>query len=102
MPSRLSGVFPNCLTPEVYNEIRMMVEANVWRPLGPKLNLCGEQYDPEEIDTVEDMKTLFDQIPLDKMSVSMTMNGAALPNMALSIVAAEEQVVQTEQLAVTI
>ncbi|WP_424946373.1 methylmalonyl-CoA mutase [Candidatus Spongiihabitans sp.] len=43
------------------------------------------------IDTVEDMKILFDHIPLDKMSVSMTMNGAALPIMAMYIVAAEEQ-----------
>ncbi|MEZ5009199.1 MAG: methylmalonyl-CoA mutase [Chitinophagales bacterium] len=43
------------------------------------------------IDTVEDMKVLFDQIPLDKISVSMTMNGAVLPIMAFYIVAAEEQ-----------
>jgi len=43
------------------------------------------------IDTVEDMKILFDEIPLDKMSVSMTMNGAVLPIMAFYIVAAEEQ-----------
>ncbi len=43
------------------------------------------------IDSVEDMKILFDQIPLDKMSVSMTMNGAVLPIMAFYIVAAEEQ-----------
>ncbi len=43
------------------------------------------------IDSVEDMKILFDQIPLDKMSVSMTMNGAVLPIMAMYIVAAEEQ-----------
>ncbi len=43
------------------------------------------------IDSVEDMKILFDGIPLDKMSVSMTMNGAALPIMAMYIVAAEEQ-----------
>ena len=43
------------------------------------------------IDTVEDMKILFDGIPLDKMSVSMTMNGAVLPIMAMYIVAAEEQ-----------
>ena len=42
------------------------------------------------IDTVEDMKILFDQIPLDKISVSMTMNGAVLPIMAFFIVAAEE------------
>ncbi|MFC0605475.1 methylmalonyl-CoA mutase [Winogradskyella pulchriflava] len=54
------------------------------------------------IDSVEDMKTLFDQIPLDKMSVSMTMNGAVLPIMAFYIVAAEEQGVQPEQLAGTI
>jgi methylmalonyl-CoA mutase len=54
------------------------------------------------IDSVEDMKTLFDQIPLDKMSVSMTMNGAVLPVMAFYIVAAEEQGVQPEQLAGTI
>ena len=43
------------------------------------------------IDSVEDMKILFDQIPLDKMSVSMTMNGAVIPIMAMFIVAAEEQ-----------
>jgi len=43
------------------------------------------------IDTVEDMKILFDQIPLDQMSVSMTMNGAVLPIMAFYVVAAEEQ-----------
>mgnify|MGYP001627916884 CR=1 FL=1 len=54
------------------------------------------------IDSVEDMKVLFDQIPLDKMSVSMTMNGAVLPIMAFYIVAAEEQGVQPEQLAGTI
>ncbi len=42
------------------------------------------------IDTVEDMKVLFDQIPLEKMSVSMTMNGAVLPVLAFYIVAAEE------------
>lgn len=54
------------------------------------------------IDTVEDMKILFDQIPLDQMSVSMTMNGAVLPIMAFYIVAAEEQGVKTEQLAGTI
>jgi methylmalonyl-CoA mutase len=54
------------------------------------------------IDTVEDMKILFDDIPLDKMSVSMTMNGAVLPVMAFYIVAAEEQGVRAEQLAGTI
>ncbi len=54
------------------------------------------------IDSVEDMKILFDQIPLDKMSVSMTMNGAVLPVMAFYIVAAEEQGVQPEQLSGTI
>jgi len=54
------------------------------------------------IDSVEDMKVLFDQIPLDKMSVSMTMNGAVLPIMAGYIVAAEEQGVKQEQLAGTI
>ncbi|XCF05998.1 methylmalonyl-CoA mutase [Tamlana crocina] len=54
------------------------------------------------IDTVEDMKILFDQIPLDKMSVSMTMNGAVLPIMAFYIVAAEEQGVKPEDLAGTI
>jgi methylmalonyl-CoA mutase len=54
------------------------------------------------IDTVEDMKTLFDQIPLDKMSVSMTMNGAVLPIMAFYIVAAEEQGVKPKDLAGTI
>jgi methylmalonyl-CoA mutase len=54
------------------------------------------------IDSVEDMKILFDQIPLDKMSVSMTMNGAVLPIMAFYIVAAEEQGVSPEALAGTI
>ncbi|AOV07800.1 methylmalonyl-CoA mutase [Lysinibacillus sphaericus] len=54
------------------------------------------------IDSVEDMKILFDQIPLDEMSVSMTMNGAVLPIMAFYIVAAEEQGVTPEQLAGTI
>jgi methylmalonyl-CoA mutase len=54
------------------------------------------------IDSVEDMKVLFDQIPLDKMSVSMTMNGAVLPIMAGYIVAAEEQGVKQEQLTGTI
>ncbi|MBC6990577.1 methylmalonyl-CoA mutase [Hymenobacter sp. BT491] len=54
------------------------------------------------IDTVEDMKILFDQIPLDQMSVSMTMNGAVLPIMAFYIVAAEEQGVTPEKLAGTI
>ena len=54
------------------------------------------------IDSVEDMKILFDQIPLDEMSVSMTMNGAVLPIMAFYIVAAEEQGVAPNQLAGTI
>jgi len=54
------------------------------------------------IDSVEDMKILFDQIPLDQMSVSMTMNGAVLPVLAGYIVAAEEQGVKQEQLAGTI
>ena len=54
------------------------------------------------IDTVEDMKILFDGIPLDKMSVSMTMNGAALPVMAMFIVAAEEQGVAQEALSGTL
>ena len=54
------------------------------------------------IDTVEDMKILFDQIPLDKMSVSMTMNGAVIPIMAFYIVAAEEQGVDQSQLSGTI
>jgi methylmalonyl-CoA mutase len=54
------------------------------------------------IDSVEDMKILFDQIPLDQMSVSMTMNGAVLPVMAFYIVAAEEQGVPPEQLSGTI
>ncbi len=54
------------------------------------------------IDTVEDMKRLFDGIPLDKMSVSMTMNGAVMPIMAFYIVAAEEQGVAPEQLSGTI
>lgn len=54
------------------------------------------------IDSVEDMKILFDQIPLDLMSVSMTMNGAVLPIMAFYIVAAEEQGVSPEKLSGTI
>jgi methylmalonyl-CoA mutase len=54
------------------------------------------------IDSVEDMKILFDQIPLDQMSVSMTMNGAVLPILAGYIVAAEEQGVSHEQLTGTI
>ncbi len=54
------------------------------------------------IDSVEDMKILFDSIPLDKMSVSMTMNGAVLPIMAFYIVAAEEQGVNAELLSGTI
>jgi len=54
------------------------------------------------IDSVEDMKILFDGIPLDKVSVSMTMNGAVLPILANYIVAGEEQGVSTEQLAGTI
>ncbi|KZZ61265.1 methylmalonyl-CoA mutase [Oleiphilus sp. HI0125] len=54
------------------------------------------------IDSVEDMKILFDGIPLDKVSVSMTMNGAVLPVLANYIVAAEEQGVSQEQLAGTI
>lgn len=54
------------------------------------------------IDSVEDMKILFEGIPLDKMSVSMTMNGAVLPIMAFYIVAAEEQGVPIEQLSGTI
>lgn len=54
------------------------------------------------IDSVEDMKILFDQIPLDKMSVSMTMNGAVIPILAFYIVAAEEQGVAQEKLSGTI
>ena len=54
------------------------------------------------IDSVEDMKILFDGIPLDQMSVSMTMNGAVLPVLACFIVAAEEQGVSAEQLSGTI
>ncbi len=54
------------------------------------------------IDSIEDMKILFDDIPLDKMSVSMTMNGAVLPVMAFYIAAAEEQGVSPEKLAGTI
>lgn len=54
------------------------------------------------IDSVLDMKILFDQIPLDKMSVSMTMNGAVIPIMAFYIVAAEEQGVKPAQLSGTI
>ncbi|MBN8919141.1 MAG: methylmalonyl-CoA mutase, partial [Rhizobiales bacterium] len=54
------------------------------------------------IDSIYDMRTLFDGIPLDQMTVSMTMNGAVLPVMALYIVAAEEQGVPPEKLAGTI
>jgi methylmalonyl-CoA mutase len=54
------------------------------------------------IDSVEDMKILFDEIPLDTMSVSMTMNGAVIPIMAFYIVAAEEQGVSPDKLAGTI
>ena len=54
------------------------------------------------IDSIEDMKLLFDHIPLDEMSVSMTMNGAVLPIMAFYIVAAEEQGVAIEKLSGTI
>ena len=54
------------------------------------------------IDSILDMKILFDQIPLDKMSVSMTMNGAVLPVLAFYIVAAEEQGVPMEKLSGTI
>ncbi|RCW64702.1 methylmalonyl-CoA mutase [Pseudorhodoferax soli] len=54
------------------------------------------------IDSVEDMKILFDQIPLDKVSVSMTMNGAVLPVLAGYVVAAEEQGVSQEKLSGTI
>lgn len=54
------------------------------------------------IDSILDMKILFDQIPLDKMSVSMTMNGAVLPVMAFYIIAAEEQGISIEKLSGTI
>ncbi len=54
------------------------------------------------IDSIYDMRQLFDGIPLDRMSVSMTMNGAVLPVLALYVVAAEEQGVKPEQLAGTI
>ena len=54
------------------------------------------------IDSVEDMKVLFDGIPLDQMSVSMTMNGAVLPIMAFYIAAAMEQGVELDQLSGTI
>ena len=54
------------------------------------------------IDSVEDMKILFEGIPLDKMSVSMTMNGAVLPILAFYIVAAEEQGVKASELSGTI
>ncbi len=54
------------------------------------------------IDSVEDMKILFDQIPLDQMSVSMTMNGAVLPILAMYIIAAEEHGVPQEKLTGTI
>src|SRR5499425_2749168 len=51
------------------------------------------------IDSIYDMRTLFNEIPLDRISVSMTMNGAVLPVLALYIVAAEEQGVKPEQLS---
>jgi methylmalonyl-CoA mutase len=54
------------------------------------------------IDSIEDMKILFDQIPLDEMSVSMTMNGAVLPIMAFYIASAHEQGIESEQLSGTI
>jgi methylmalonyl-CoA mutase len=54
------------------------------------------------IDSILDMKVLFDQIPLDQMSVSMTMNGAVLPILAFYIVAAEEQGVSMDKLSGTI
>ncbi|MDE7148939.1 MAG: methylmalonyl-CoA mutase, partial [Bacteroidales bacterium] len=54
------------------------------------------------VDSILDMEILFDQIPLDKMSVSMTMNGAVLPILAFYIIAAEEQGVSMEQLSGTI
>ena len=54
------------------------------------------------IDTIEDMRLLFDQIPLDKMSVSMTMNGAVIPIMAFFIANAEEQGVPKASLSGTI
>lgn len=54
------------------------------------------------IDSILDMKTLFDQIPLDEMSVSMTMNGAVLPILAFYVVAAEEQGVSMDKLSGTI
>jgi methylmalonyl-CoA mutase len=54
------------------------------------------------VDSVEDMKILFDEIPLDRVTVSMTMNGAVLPVMACFIVAGEEQGVPPEKLAGTI
>jgi len=54
------------------------------------------------VDSVEDMKILFDGIPLEKMSVSMTMNGAVLPVLSMYIVAAEEQGASQEQLSGTI
>jgi len=54
------------------------------------------------IDSVEDMKILFDEIPLNKISVSMTMNGAVLPIMAMYIVAGLEQGATLDQLSGTI
>ena len=53
------------------------------------------------IDSIYDMRTLFSGIPLDRMSVSMTMNGAVLPILALYIVAAEEQGVSPDKLSGT-
>ena len=54
------------------------------------------------VDSVEDMKILFNDIPLDKVSVSMTMNGAVLPILAMYIIAAEEQGVPVQKLSGTI
>src|SRR5215212_6257174 len=54
------------------------------------------------IDSIYDMRTLFDQIPLDQMSVSMTMNDTVLPVLALYMVASDEQVVPPEKLTCTI
>ena len=76
--------------------------SNSFRPIGDHFDFRYDSDNPRvygdvgmagvAVDSVEDMKALFDGIPLDKMSVSMTMNGAVIPVLAMYIVAAEEQV----------
>ena len=78
-----------------------------WRPTGGMIPIIPRVVGDigkagVAVDSVEDMKILFDQIPLDQMTVSMTMNGAVLPILAGYIVAAEEQGVSQEKLSGTI